>query len=198
MNNNSKKILSYILVLASLFIIVLFTKDLIFDLQSNLDLKDSKIKKIQEKREEHKKLKQTQEKLKKQADSEVEKYLNKPTEDEIVDYIYSMIENGNLGKEVLWKKIPSVYGQAEIKSLSITKAKKNELWFLESDITLNISVEKENRLKSILDSFVSSESKYKFFIDSFSYEKPEYKLTSLNTIETQSIEVIIPLKIFYK
>lgn len=190
MNNNYKKILSYVLVLASLFIIVLFTKDYVFDMQANLDIKNSKNQEIKEKREEFKKFTEIKNKLKKEENTEVSKYTITPTEDEIIDYIYSMVEDWNL-----WKSVPISHWLATIKSISMTKWKKNELWFLESDITLNLSVQKESRLKDILNFFVSDKSKYKFFIDSFSYEKP--KITDVIN-NNASIDITIPLKIFYK
>ncbi len=190
MNNNYNKILSYVLVLLSLFIVVLFTKDYIFDMQANLDLKDSKTKEIEEKREEFKKLTDIKNKLKKEWNTEISKYANTPTEDEIIDYIYSMVEDGNL-----WKTVPISHWLATIKSISMTKWKKNELWFLESDISLSLSVQKESRMKDILNFFVSEKSKYKFFIDSFSYEKPKISDVISNN---SSIDIIIPLKVFYK
>ncbi len=191
MNKNNKTI-SYLLILLSLFIIVLFTKDYLFELQSNLEEKNRLTKKVSEKREEFEQTKKIKSKLEKDSDNtEIKKYVNEIKEEEIVDYIYSMIEEWNT-----WKTMPKSYWLAFVNNLSISKWKKNELWFLESDITLSLRVEKELRMKKILEFFTSEESKYKFFITSFSYNKPWIR--ELRSNEKKFFDITIPLKVFYK
>lgn len=179
MKNN--KVLSWILILASLFIIILFTKNVFFNLQASFDEKNLKIQEKQTEKETLDRLEQINEKLKSWTwDTEVLKYLNGLKEDEIVDYIYSMAEEGHLGT---------------IKNLSISKWKENELWFLESDISLTMDVDSEEKMQDVLDFFVKNDSKYKFFINTFSYQKP---VETLMTKNISSFEITIPLKLFYK
>lgn len=188
----NNKIISYILILISLFIIVLFTKNYIFELQAKLEEKSTITKKVSEKREEFKEVKNIKSSLEENWDElDVQKYVTEIKEDDIVDYIYSMIEDGNS-----WKTTPTSYWLAFVNSLSISKWKKNEIWFLESDITLNLRVEKELRMKKILDFFTSKDSKYKFFITSFSYNKPGF--TQVKSNDKSFFDITIPLKVFYK
>ncbi len=178
----NSKIISWVLILSSLFIVVLFTKDMFFSLQASFDEKNLKISEREAKKETLDRLDRISKKLKTWTWKvvEISKYLNDLKEDEILDYIYSMAE-----KKHLWV----------VKSLSISKGKKNELWFLESNISLVIEVKSERNMKKILDYLVKEDWKYKFFIDSFSYKKP--KEIWPNKI-TPAYDVTIPLKLFYK
>lgn len=178
--NTNNKIYSYIIILLSLFILVLFTRNQISSLQVKLDEKEMKETELQSKRDELQKLNEIKLKVN-SKDNWIDKYINKVKEDEIISYIYSKVEEDNL-KYSDWI--------STIRSISITEWKINEIWFYESLITLNIRVPTEDRMFKILDFFVKEDSKYKFFIESFSYPKKVEAESSYN--------ITIPLKIFYK
>lgn len=189
-NKNNSKIWSYFIILIALFIIVLVIKNQIFDIQANLDQKTEQTKKLKDLKDEVKKMGELKEKLEKDKDSEVNKYLENIKEDEIIDYIYREVENINLNQD-------GDRNQIKIKNISISKWEKNELWFLESNISLNLWVESENKLKKLLDFFNDKNSKYKFFISSFSMPKYTNKIEDEAAIKTE-MDITIPLKIFYK
>lgn len=189
LNKNNKKIINYTLIILSLFMIVLFTKDLILDTQWNTIKIQEKKSEEAEKRQEVKKLKA----LKKQTDLQLEKYTKQVQENELVEYLYSTIEKLNTSK--------SAAGSVFVKSLKISKGTKNEIWFLESSIDLTVQIWSEIKMKQLLDTLLSETSDYKFFIPSFSYEKPDSNVPDAVAAwrwETESFEVNIPLKIFYK
>jgi hypothetical protein len=99
-------------------------------------------------------------------------------EDEIIDYLYSYIEETNRRN---WITL--------IKNISISNPKKTEIWFNETDINLTLTIPNEKKLKTILLFLTSSKSKYNFFINSFNYPygKNDWDFT-----------VTLPLKLLYK
>lgn len=183
-DNNSNKFVWYIIILISLFIIILFAKDQLMQIQVNNDEKVINEFKFQEKRNEITRLDEIKKKLN-TSEVNIEKYLISEDgewikENEIIDYIYSKIEDDNL---------KYTDGIAVIKNISITEWSVNEMWFMESNVTLNLKVPSEDRMFKILNFFSSKDSKYQFFIDTFTYPN----------VETESsFNITLPLKIFYK
>lgn len=176
---NNNKFFWYILILLSLFVLVLFTRTQLMDLQVNLDEKAENENSLNEERSELQRLNDIKNNLNGE-NSDVEKYLVDISEDELIDYIYSAIEEDNL---------KYTDGLVVVKNISMTEWIKNEMWFTESQITLNLRVPSEVRMYRILDFFSGEDSKYKFFIDTFSYPNKEWE-TSFN--------ISLPLKVFYK
>lgn len=181
LTNKNNKLYWYILILLSLFILVLFTRNQIYTLQENLDEKNNKEVSLLSKRNELDKLNEIKIKVE-EKNSWIDNYINSIKEDELLSYIYSKVEEDNL-KYTDWI--------STIRSLNIKEWKINELWFYESLVTLSIRVPNEERMNKLLDFFVKEDSKYKFFIDSFSYPKNSSSIDS-------SYNITIPLKIFYK
>lgn len=175
--NKNNKFVSYLIILLSLFILILFTKTEVVNLQSNLDQIE-----IKENNLEAKKAKLTElNELKKELSSSNEiasKYNIEFKEEDIIDYIYSYIEE-NQKKNWL----------ALVRSISISEPMDTEIWFKEVNINLTLNIANENKLKDILDFLTSNESKYRFFIPSFNF--PYW-----NTEE--AFTVSIPLKLLYK
>jgi len=180
-SNKNNKLYWYIIILVSLFIFVLFTKNQISSMQIKFDEKEQKEIELQTKRDELQKLNDIKAKVDAKNNG-IDNYIIKLNEDELISYIYSKIEEDNL-KYTDWI--------TTIRSLSMTTWKLNEIGFMESTITLNLRVPTEDRMFKILDFFVKDDSKYKFFIDSFTYPKIEVGSES-------SYNITIPLKIFYK
>lgn len=171
------KFVSYLILLFSLFILFLLTLKQYENMQVNFDKKSELETEINEKRNTIKKYNDISEKIK-IDDKILKKYLTNIHEDELIDYIYSYVENSNTDESVI-----------EIQNLSISKGIKNELGFNQTNLDLSLIVSNEDTMKRILDFFASPSSKYNFIIDNFSYP---------NDWRTKSFNVNIPLKIFYK
>ena len=169
--------ISYLIILASLFILVLFTRGEYEKLQSNLDIRDSHLATVSEKKEELNRLNQIKANIK-SDDTEYKKYLASIKEDELIDYLYTFIESLNSEK-----------GIVNIKNINISEPKKNELGFTQTDIAIQIIVSNESTMNRFLDFLTSPSSQYNFFLDSFSYPNDGRKW---------AFSVNIALKIFYK
>lgn len=180
----NNQFLSYLVVLLSLFILVLFTKDQIMNMQTNLD-------QVEILNWEYSKVRATQEEFKKierevgQQDSVTKRYLISSdsekigfTEDEMLNYFYSYAD-----------KLQSWSGTLNVKSINISDVSENEMGFLESKINLNVEVSNEETMKIFLDYLVSKDAKYRFFIESFNYPFDGREWT---------FNVQLPLKIFYR
>lgn len=177
--NKNNKIYWYIIILLSLFIFVLFTRNQITNMQFKFDEKEQKEIVLQSKRDELQKLNDVKIVVD-SKESDINEYISTFSEDELIDYIYSKIEEDNL---------KYTDGVSTIRSLSMSEWKLNEIGFMESTITLNLRIPTEDRMFKILDFFIKDGSKYKFFIDSFTYPKLDSE---------SSYNITIPLKIFYK
>lgn len=173
----NNKFISYIIILVALFILVLITKGQFEVLQEKLDVKETQTISLAEKRAKLDELNNKKVELSKSSE-DIDKYTMEIKEDEIIDYIYSYVENIN-DKD----------GITIIKSISISDPEDTEMWFRETNITLNLSVPNEEKIKKILDFLTSSESKYKFFVSSFSfpYGKVEW-----------GYNISVPLKVLNK
>lgn len=175
---NNNKILSIFVVLFTLFIVVIVTKQQIKTMQEQLDLKETYSSTLVTKKALLQEL-NDKKALVSKSSQEIDKYLVKINEDELIDYIYSYIESINDNNWVV-----------EIKSLSISEPSDTEIWFKKTNISLNLKVPSEEKLKEILSFLTSSTSKYNFFIESFSF--PYWEETEW------SYSVSIPLTVLNK
>lgn len=175
--NKNNKFITYLIILTTLFIVILFTKNQIIMIQENNDLRDSYSIKLKDTKEKLKAINEKKAMLNESSEN-IDKYDLVIKEDELIDYLYWYIEESNRKN-----------GVSIIKSISITEPKDTELGFKETQINLNILVPSEEKLKRILDFLTSPKSKYNFFIDNFTYPYWEIKW---------NFKVTIPLKILYK
>ncbi len=175
--SKNNKFFSYLLILISLFIVILVTKTEVMDMQEKLDQVETYNIQLSDTKNKLAELNNLKNELKK-SDTNISKYVTEIKEDEIIDYIYSFVEETN-----------DQYGITIIKSISISDSTDTEIWFKETLINLNLVVPNEEKLKTILDFFTSSKSKYNFFISSFSFP---YSKTE------QDFSVSIPLKVLHK
>lgn len=175
--NKNNKFISYLIILSTFFIVVLFTKDEILMIQENRDLRDTYNIKLEDKKTQLTEINDKRLMLSKSSEN-IDKYDVNIKEDEIIDYFYSYIEEINKRN---WVSI--------IKSISISNPKDTELWFRETTINLELLVPSEEKLKRILEFLTSPKSKYNFFISSFTYPYGEIKW---------NFNVTIPLKILYR
>jgi len=92
--NQKNKFISYILILLSLFIIILFTKDQIVMIQENNDLRDSYKIQLHDKKVKLNEINEKRNMLNNSSEN-IDKYDLNIKEDEIIDYLYSYIEETN-------------------------------------------------------------------------------------------------------
>ena len=177
----NNKFVSYFIILIWLFILVLFSKDEFNIMQENIDTKDTYNEALKIKRDKIQSLNNIKNELKIkkwEISKEVEKYSQIFTENELINYFYWYIET-----------LDSKKNELTIKSINFSEWVKNELWFIESNINLNISVIDKNTMMNFLNFLTEDKSKYKFFINNFSYP---------NDGKEWWFSLAIPLKLFYR
>jgi Tfp pilus assembly protein PilO len=113
--NKNNKFVSYLIILVSLFVLVLVTKDQVMFMQENLDLRDMNNVELSEKKTKLSELNNLKAELVNTSEN-ISKYNVSIKEDEIIDYIYSYIEETN-NKD----------GIATVKSISISDAVDTEM-----------------------------------------------------------------------
>lgn len=175
-NKSKYTLLSYLFLVLTIFIVLLFTKDLLSQTALKYDALKESNNKLEEKTNEYKEI----EKIKQDIESwkidkkELDKYLVKFNENELIEYFYNYA-NTNPAK-------------LKITSINISKWTLNEFWFKEWKIDLQVMFADE---KSMLDmlSFINTSDKYKMFVHELTY--PYW-----NT--TQTFTTTIPIKVLYK
>lgn len=172
----NSKIVSYGIILLSLFVLVLVAKPQLDAMQENIDVQESLQSEIVDKRELAEHLSSIEEKLKTQGLS-TKNYSQEVTQEKIVDYLYKVI--GDVNNEA---------GIASIKSLSFTPPRKNDLWFMELNTAMSIKVWNTTKLKTILKLLTSDTQEYQFYIENLQFPYGSKGVFSVN----------IPLKLFYK
>ena len=173
----NNKFVSYLIVLIALFIVILVTKNQITTLQENNDLKETYNMSLSDKKSKLNDLNQLKNKLSSTSQN-TDKYNIDINEDEIIDYLYSHIEDTNGSNWIII-----------VKSISITEPTDTEIWFKETNINLNLRVSNEEKLVNMLDFLTSEDSKYNFFISSFTF--PYWNID-------KSFNVSIPLRVLHK
>jgi hypothetical protein len=168
---------SYLIVLLALFILILFTKDQVMNMQYNLDQKEQINTELKEVRIKQQALVDTAADVEKQ-ESETQRYLTPFTENEILEYFHDYADSVNTGS-----------GTIVIKSINISEKSENELGFFETKVNINAEVSDKKMMKVFLDYLVAEDAKYRFFIDSFLYPNDE---------RDGSFNIQVPLKIFYR
>jgi hypothetical protein len=90
----NNKFISYFIMLITFFILILVTKGIIVNIQENNDLKDSYKIELDSKTEQLEKINKKKIMLNKSSEN-IDKYNIVVKEDEIIDYLYSYIEETN-------------------------------------------------------------------------------------------------------
>lgn len=176
--HNDKRLTTYLLILLSLAILIFFTKSAYSELQIQLSEKRANEQKVQELN------------VKKENLSKIQKSMNDPessTRQEIARYINDFSEEDMLGYFYSYAK--STDGKFIIQSLNLDKKDINEYGFKEWTVILNVSAENQRVVLDFLRSILSESAQYRFFIEKF--DMPEKK-------EWLYLDVVIPLKVFYK
>lgn len=168
--------ISYLIILVSLFILILVTKNQIFNLVEQLDQKEASLKEYEDTKVELVRINKLKTQWK-DTSGEVDKYMIDLSENELIDYFYGYSDNIESSDEI------------KFKSISFTEWKENEIGFNESNISLTIMVANEMVLKNFISHLLSEDAKYKFFVDSFSFP---------NDWREWGYIINLPLKIFYR
>jgi len=176
-NTKNNKFISYLIILITFFILVLVTKNEILNLQEKSDLKESYKIELEGKKQKLTEINEKKMMLNKSSEN-IDKYQLSIKEDEIVDYLYSYIEETNRRNGVVL-----------IKNISISNSKQTEIGFEQTDINLTLIIPNEEKLKTILLFLTSPKSKYNFFINSFNY--PFGKIN-------WNFTVTVPLRVLHK
>lgn len=175
------KMMAYLLIFVSLFILVFFVKNYYSSLLLSMDNFSIKQNEVNVKKTELSKLDEIENSLKTNSwvIKEVSKYVNEINEDELIPYFY---DKARESRRWSWYLV--------INSIGFDKWTLNEYWFNQWTINLNVFVSDENQVFDFLDYLTWEDAKYKFFIDSFSFPN--------DPSSTSGFQVNLPLKIFYK
>jgi len=173
-NLNAKNtLIANVLIIISLFVLLLFTKDYYFNLQNNEEQNEALTMQLEDKQNELKKFEEIKQKIENSDNKDVEKYNKDFNEDEVISYLYGLTEERDSGLKII--------------SLTLNTGKTNKEWFKEGDITINLNTDSEEKLLNLIWTLNESEE-YKFFIESLDYpynQKGAFKVT-------------LPLKVYYK
>jgi len=93
--NKNNKFISYLTIILSIFILLLFTKNELLSIQKNIDLKNTYISDLDDKKNELIKINKIKKSLANSSE-DIKKYDLKIVENEVIDYIYSYIEETNI------------------------------------------------------------------------------------------------------
>jgi predicted Holliday junction resolvase-like endonuclease len=113
--NKNNKFMSYLIIVATFFIVVLFTKNEIVKIQENIDLRDTYTIELESKKTQLEEINKKRAMLNNSSEN-IDKYIVEIKEDEIIDYLYSYIEETNKRN-----------GVSIIKSISISDPHDTEL-----------------------------------------------------------------------
>lgn len=175
-NLNAKNtLIANVLIIISLFVLLLFTKDYYFNLQNNLEQKENLEIELEEKTNELKKFEEIKSKIENSDDLGIDKYDRDFREDELIDYLYGLAEDeeNDSGLKII--------------SVNFDAWELNQEWFMEWEINLNLDVDNEESLMNLVGTLISSEE-YKFFVLNLDYP--------FNSEE--DFKVTLPLKVYYK
>lgn len=175
-NKTKYNLISYILILVTIFLVLLFTKDLIITSKENQARVSELNNTLEQKNKELQEVNLLKDDIKswKKDKKELDKYLIKFDENELVDYFYNY---ANLN--------PS---KVKINSVNITKWTLNEFGFHEWKVDLKVIFSDENAMLDMLN-YLNNSEKYKLFVHEFTYPM---------STTTQAFSVTLPIKVLYK
>lgn len=173
---NNNNFIGYIILIVSLFILVLFTKQQAYVLVEKFDQKDNLMIEQAELTEKLTQLNSIKKSIQTDGDI-VDRYMLDFSEDKIYNYIYEYKNNLPTNQMFI------------IKNIDIWEAQKNELGFHESSINVSIKIWDDATLKQFLTFLTAKNSQYQFIIESFSFP---------NEKNSGAYDVNIPLKLLFR
>ncbi len=174
--------LAYLLILASLFISLFFTKNIFTSLQVSIDENEQSKQELQEKQNILTKLNELKARLS-QEDSPALKEIQWLSwgfsDKDILEYIYSYVG-----------KVNSKDNSLIIREISFWNPLKSDIGFNKVDISISAIMSSETMLFSFLNYLTSDTGIYRFYISKFSYP--------MNSGNSTNLQVNIPLTLYYK
>ena len=173
--------LAYLLVLAALFVLIFFTKNIFADMQVVLDEKDQNNSILQDKREtlsELKALKSELEQEGSEALAEIEWFRGEFSDKDILNYIHEYAWGVNAGN-----------ARILVREVSISGDQVSDLGFNKASVDVSASFSSEATMFEFINYLTSSGEKYKFYISNFSYPMND---------SSGNLQVSIPLTLYYK
>ena len=173
--------IAYLLVLASLFILIFFTKNIFADMQVTLDEKHLNTSALEEKRatlSELKSLKAELDKEGSEALAEIAWFRWEFSEKNMLNYIYEYAWWVNAGNERIL-----------IREISVSGDQVSDLGFNKASVDISASFSSEATMFDFINYLTGWGEAYRFYISDFSYPMNS---TSGN------LQVSIPLNLYYK
>ncbi len=178
MELGSKNILTYFTLLLWLFILLFFTKNYFFDYEQNKN-------NLTELNTENNKLESEINSLNKNL-NDLEKNKNETIKKEDLDkYIINFTENNFV------EYFYSIWEDFEIEKLDIDKWKLDKNGFIKWNINISLQFLNEEEMKEFLNRLIDNDSKYKFYIENFEF--PMWKMWNWN-----KTKINISMYIYYK
>lgn len=177
MNTKTRNtLLTYLFLLLTFFILVLFTKDLYGKIVEQKNSLQTLKTDLADKQTQAEKLAQIKQEIDagKYAQYNFEKYLINFSEDELSTFFYDYAKTNP--------------GRVKIETLTFAKWAQNEFGFMEGTIDLSLTFATELDMLNMM-SFLLTNEKYNFYIHQFTY--PLWEITGPFSVE-------IPLKVLYK
>lgn len=175
----NNKIKNLIILLVTIFILLFFTKQAFYNMNQLLDENKKDTDNLSSIVNQLNELQTLEQDLKKWDKADKIKYFSSSiNRADLIEYFHNYAEDiSDWGNELF------------IHSINFSKPIKWELWFMEQNINLNVTVSNKDVLKALLTQLTSNNSKYKFFITNFSFP---------NDNRVWAYTVDIPLKLLYK
>lgn len=172
---------SYLLILASLFVIVFVTKNLFNDTQILLDERSVHEATESQKRSELDTLEELQSRLSQEWSEalwEIQWFKWDFSEEDMIEYIHKYTGSVNSWSE-----------RIVMRDISISGDNLSDIGFSTANVTVTAVFSSENTLFSFLDYLTNPENEYRFYISSLSYPLGN---------DVWNLQVSVPLTLYYK
>ncbi len=173
--------LSYLLILASFFVLLFFTKNIYSDMQVQLDTREQNTLEVKQKQDTLARLNELKNSLNKEGSEltdDIAGFTGVFSDADIIEYIYSYARDVNLGDD-----------RIIIRDISLTSDSISDLGFKKALINVSAVVSWEKVLFSFIDKLTGKWSTYRFYITDFNYPMNE---------SSGNIQANIPLTLYYK
>lgn len=173
--------LAYLLILMTFFVILFFTKNMYWDMQVHLDMKQQHNSKLTETQSELAGLNELKKSLNKEWNEllkEIVWFTGEFSDVAMLEYIYSYAQQVNLWDD-----------RIIIRGISLDGDNMSDLGFNKADVNISAVVSSEKTLFRFLNHLTNKSATYRFHITDFNYPMNE---------SNSNIQVSIPLTLYYK
>lgn len=172
---------AYLLILASLFVLLFFTKDIFAQMQIALDEQEQQKIIREEKKQTLSQLTALSDKLSQDGSdalAEIQWFTGEFSSEDILEYLHKYAWQVNSGNE-----------RIIMKDISINADQISDLGFKRASVDISATFSRESTLFWFLNFLTNSGGKYKFYISQFTYPMND---------SPWNIQVNIPLTLYYK